>query len=64
MQHVSVDLRYKKAYVFNNLIKCNDCNFILLMPPTLDARGRRPVRPPLSPSSYKWITGLAYFEIL
>ena len=47
MQHVLVDLRYKKAYIFNNLTKCSFCNFTLLMPPTLNARGRRPVRSPL-----------------
>ena len=45
MQHVLVDLRYEKAYIFNNSKKCNYCNFLFLMPPTLDARGRRPVRP-------------------
>ena len=47
MQHVLVDLRYEKAYIFNNFLKFNFCNFTLLMPPTLDARDRRPVRPPL-----------------
>ena len=46
MQHVLVDLRYEKAYIFDNLTKCDFCNFTLLMPPSLDARGRRPVRPP------------------
>ena len=46
MQHVLVDLRYKTAYILNNLIKCNFCNFTLLMPPTLDALGRHLVRPP------------------
>ena len=50
-QHRLVDLQYKKAYIFNNLIKCNFCNF-LLMPPILDARGRRPV---LSPSARHWL---------
>ena len=52
MQHVLVDLRYEKAYIFNNLIKCNFCNFILLMLPILDARGRRPVR--LPSARYRW----------
>ena len=42
-----VDLRYEKAYILTNLIKCNFCNFTLLMPPTLDARGRRRVPFPL-----------------
>ena len=44
MQHVLVDLRYEKAYNFNNLIKCNFCNFTLLMPPYLGCPG------PSSPS--------------
>ena len=33
MQHVLVDLQYEKAYIFNNLIKCDFCNFTLLMLP-------------------------------
>ena len=37
MQHVLVDLRYEKTHIFNKFIKCNFCNFTLLMPPTLDA---------------------------
>ena len=41
MQHVLVDLRYEKAYIFNNLIKCNFCNFTLLMP-----RAVAPFAPP------------------
>ena len=28
-----LDFRYEKAYTFNNLIKCEFCNFILLTPP-------------------------------
>ena len=46
MQLVLVDLRYETADIFNKLIKLNFCNFTLMMPPTLDSRGRRPVRPP------------------
>ena len=52
MQHVLVDLQYEKAYIFNNLIKCSFCNFTHLMPPTLDARGCRPVRPLYTPLSH------------
>ena len=46
MQHVLVDLRYKKAYIFNNLIKCNFCNFTLWMPPYLGCPGPSPRSPP------------------
>ena len=47
MQHVLVDLRYEKAYIFNNLIKCNFCNFTLWMPPYLGCPGPSSRSPPL-----------------
>ena len=46
MQHVLVDLRYEKAYIFNNLIKCTFCNFTLLMPSYLGCPGPSPRLPP------------------
>ena len=42
MQHVLVDLRYEKAYIFNNLIKYNFCNFTLWMSPYLECPGPSP----------------------
>ena len=48
MQHVLVDLRYEKAYIFNNLIKCNFSNFTRLIPLYLGCPKPSP-RSPLSP---------------
>ena len=52
MQHVLVDLRYEKAYICNNLIKCNFCYFNLMMPHTLNPLGCRTMRPPPSACHY------------
>ena len=55
MHHVLVDLRYEKAYTFNNLIKCI---FVISLfdAPTLDARGRCPVRPSLHATAHSPIS--------
>ena len=52
MQPVLVDFQYKKAYIFNNLIKCNFFDFTLLMPPYLQCPGPSPPSPP---SGRPWV---------
>ena len=40
--------QYEKAYIFNNLIKCNFCNFTFWMPRAVA---------PFAPSAHHWYYG-------
>ena len=55
MHHVLVDLRYEKAYIFNNLIKCI---FVISLfdAPYLGCPGPLPRLPPLHATAYSPIS--------